>query len=151
MTSNDDQYSGSSKRAECQLSMRLLCRLIASIFILYTASTKPVLFWRLAYLLCQYCPSNSNLYCARSKPVECQLSMISLLQSITSTAQEYCANSKTVICQCLAQYWKAVLGLLLGYNWHNTALVVNTGWPPTFLPELIICHRKSVRTMTANF
>ena len=73
--------------------MRLLCRFIASIWSLYTASTKSVLFWKLAHLLCRYFASNSNQYCACSKPVECQLSMISLLQSLTSTTKEYRASN----------------------------------------------------------
>ena len=36
-----------------------------------------------------------------------------------------------------ALYWKTVLVLLLGYNWHSTAPVVNTVWPPTFPPGLL--------------
>ena len=46
--------------------------------------------------------------------------------------RQYCASIKSVICQCLAQYWQAVMTLLVGYNWHNTAPVVKTVWPPIF-------------------
>ena len=100
---NSNQYCARSKPVECQLSMRLLCRFIASIWILYTASTQLVLFRRMAHL-CRYFTSNSNQYCARSKPVEFQLSMIFLLPTFGSTAKVYCASSKPVIFQCLAQY-----------------------------------------------
>ena len=48
--------------------------------------------------------------------------------------RQYGASSKPVLYQCLAQYWQAVLALLLGYNWHSTAPVVNTVYPPTFPP-----------------
>ena len=69
--------------------MRYLCQFIASIWILYTASTKPVLLRRLAHLLCGYFAINSDQYYASIKLVECQLSMVSLLQSFTSTGKEY--------------------------------------------------------------
>ena len=104
---------------------------------MYIARTQPVLYLRLTYLPCLYFASDDNQYCTSSKPVECQLSMVSLHQSFTSTAEEYGTSSKPVICQCLAQYWRAALALLLGHNWHNTALVVKTVWPPTFPPGFL--------------
>ena len=55
--------------------MRLICRLIASIWILYRANTKAKVFRRFSHLLCGYFSSNSNQYCTSSKPAERQLSM----------------------------------------------------------------------------
>ena len=115
--------------------MRFLCRLIASIWILFTAKTKPVRCRRLAQLLCRYFSSNSNQYCIRSKPVVPIVNNIptsEFHQYYQRIPRQYCASSKTVICQFLAQYLQEVLALLLGYNWHNTAPVVKTVWPPTF-------------------
>ena len=102
MTSNNDQYSGSSKPVERQLSMRLLCRFIASIWILYTARTKLVLFWRLAHLLCRYFASNDNHYWTSSKRVERQLSLRFLCRMIASIWILFTDSTKPVLCQNLA-------------------------------------------------
>ena len=70
--------------------------------------------------------------------------MVSLLPSFTSTTKEYRASSKPVICQCLAQYWQAVMALLLGYNWHNSAPVANTVWLPTFPPGRLFTENVNI-------
>ena len=95
--SNGNQYCTSSESVEHQLSMRFLSRLIASIWILYTAITKPVLFWRLAYLLCRYFRSNSNQYGAHSKSIKRQLSLRFLCRLIASIWILFRASTKPVL------------------------------------------------------
>ena len=122
LASNNNNYYGSTKPVECQLSMKLLCWLISCIWIFYTASTQTVLCLKLAYPSCRYFASNGNQYFARSKPVECQLSMkfqfgsypvfgfylqpvlYRRLAQLTwryfiSNSNQYCACSKLVECQ----------------------------------------------------
>ena len=82
MTSNNNQYCGSSKPVECQLWMRLLC-----------TSTVP----KIAYLLCRCFASNDNQYYASSKPVECQLSMRLLCRFIASIWILHTASTKSVL------------------------------------------------------
>ena len=95
--SNGNQYCTSSKSVEHQLSMSFLSRLIASIWLLYTAITKPVLLRRLAYLLFRYFGSNSNQYCNRSKSVEHQLSLRFLCRLIAGIWILFTASTKSVL------------------------------------------------------
>ena len=110
-----------SKPVQFQLSMKFLSRLRASIWILYTVSTIPVLCPRLAYLLCRYFASNDNQYCTSSKPVESQLSIRFICRLIDSIWILFTASTKLIpnqtltmgavlfpYCRIQAWYWQSV-------------------------------------------
>ena len=101
-SSNDNQYCTSNKPVEHQLSMRFLCWMIASISIMFTAITQPVLWIRLAYLLYRYFSSNDNQYCTSNKLVEHQLSMRFLRWLIASISIMFTAVTQPVLCLTLA-------------------------------------------------
>ena len=115
--SNDNLYCGISKPVECQLLTRLPCWLTFHIWMLYTASTQPVLCPRLAYLLCRYFANNDSQYCSSSKPVESQLALRFLWQQQTSKVQTVDDNSMSVY----SQYFDVV------YSQHSTSTAPKDG------------------------
>ena len=102
LSSNNNQYCGISKAVDFQLSTRHLCRLIASIRILFTARNKPVLLRRLAFLTYQYLSSNNNQYCGISKAVDFQLSTRHLCRLIASIRILFTARNKPILLRRLA-------------------------------------------------